>query len=157
MPDLSQYGILPQGIHEMDLEEVGRRFGNFPKSPYRLRLFETLQKYVERLQTFQIGIALIVDGSFVMASVEKPADIDVVLVMPEEWRRTVEKNPPERYNLLLPVKVEEEFAGIHLFVVAEHSQEYHDWIRYFSRIKGDWRIMFDIPDNVSKGLVRVTL
>ena len=141
----------------MSMEEVGKLFGNIPKSQYRLRLFETLQKYVERLQTLQVGIALLVDGSFAMPCVEKPADIDVILVMPENWEYPIEIIPPEQYNLLSSVRVEAGFAGIHLFVVAENSPEYHDWIRYFSYIKGDWRIMFDIPPNVSKGLIRVTL
>ena len=141
----------------MGLEEVGRLFGNIPKSPYRLRLFETLQKYVERLQTLQVGIALIVDGSFIMPSVEKPADIDVVLIMPAEWEKPIENIPQEQYNLLSPVSVEDVFVGLHLFVAAENSSLYHNWIRWFSKIKGDWRIMFDIPHNVSKGLIRVTL
>ena len=157
MFEITQYGILSHGIHEMNMEEIGRFFGAVPKSQYRLRLFETLQKYVERLQTFQIGIALIVDGSFAMPCVEKPADIDVILVMPKEWRHPVAKIPPEHYNLLSPVRVEEEFTGLHLFVVAEDSPQYHSWVRWFSRIKGDWRFMFDIPHNVSKGLIRVTL
>lgn len=141
----------------MDMEEVGRRFGNIPTLPHRLHLFDTLQKYVERLQSLQIGIALIVDGSFVMASIEKPADIDVVLVMPEGWEKPVEKIPQEQYNLLSPVSVENVFVGLHLFVAAENSPLYNSWIRWFSKIKGDWRIMFDIPHNVSKGLIRVTL
>gem|GEM_PF-373077 len=157
MPDLSQYGILPPGIHEMDMEEVGKFFGGVPKSPYRLRLFETLKKYVERLRALQIGIALIVDGSFVMTQIEKPADIDVVLVMPEEWEKPIEKIPQEQYNLLSPVNVEDLFIGIHLFVAADNSPMYHEWIRWLSKIKGDWRVMFDIPPNVSKGLIRVTL
>jgi hypothetical protein len=157
MTEISQHGILPPGIHEMSGDEIGRLFGNVPKSQCRLRLFETFQKYVERLQTLHIGIALIVDGSFVMPCVEKPADIDIILVMPKDWRHTVEKIPLEQYNLQSPVRVEAEFAGIHLFAVAENSAEYHEWIRWFSQIKDDWCFMFDIPDNMSKGLIRVTL
>ena len=103
----------------MDMEEVGKLFGGVPQSPYRLRLFETLKKYAERLRTFQIGIALIVDGSFVMMQIEKPADIDVVLVMPEEWEKPIEKIPQEQYNLLSSVSVEDVFVGLHLFVAAE--------------------------------------
>jgi len=157
MFEITQYGILPLGIHETNMEEIGRLFGAVPKSQYRLRLFETFQKYVERLQTLQIGIALIVDGSFAMPCVEKPVDIDIILVMPKDWRHTVEIIPPEQYNLLSPVRVEAESAGIHLFAVAENSAEYHGWIRWFSQIKDDWCFMFDIPDNMTKGLIRVTL
>jgi len=141
----------------MNLEEVGRLFADVPKSLHRLRLFETLKKYIECLRTLQIGITLIVDGSFAMTCVDKPADIDVVLVMPKEWERPVEIIPQEQYNLLSPVSVEDVFVGIHLFVAAENSPMYHEWIRWFSKIKGDWRMMFDIPHNVSKGLIKVTL
>ena len=109
------------------------------------------------MRTLQLGVALIVDGSFIMPCVETPRDIDVILVMPKEWRMAVEKIPPECYNLLSPVRVEAEFDGIHLFVAAESSPLYHSWIRYFSKIKGDWRFVFDIPHNVMKGLVRVVL
>jgi len=157
MLDTTQYGILPPGLHEMGLAEVAKFFGGVPKPSYRLRLFETLSRYVERLRTLQIGTALLIDGSFVMSCVESPADIDVALVMPKEWRHPVEKIPPEQYNLLSPVRVEEEFLGLHLFVVAENSPQYHNWIHWFSKIKGDWRVMFDIPHNVSKGLIKVTL
>ena len=141
----------------MSLEEIGRFFGSVPIPPHRLRLFEKLKKYVERLRTLQIGIALIVDGSFIMPCVEMPADIDLILVMPKEWEKTIEKIPPEHYNLLSPIKVEAEFEGMHLFVVAEHSREYHGWIRYFSHIREYWKFRFSIPHDVSKGLVRVTL
>ena len=77
--------------------------------------------------------------------------------MPEGWEKPIEKIPQEQYNLLSPVSVEDVFTGLHLFVVAENSPEYHAWIRYFSRIKGNWRIMFDIPQNILKGFIRVTL
>ena len=157
MPELTQYGILPPGIHEMNMDEVGRLFGNIPKSSHRLALFEKLTKYIKQLQTLPIGIAIIVDGSFVMTCVEMPKDIDVILVMPKEWSKTIEKISPECYNLLSSMAVEAEFTGIHLFVADEHSPLYHSWIRQFSNIKGDWHFMFDIPYNMSKGLIRITL
>jgi hypothetical protein len=141
----------------MTLEEVGRLFGNVPESQYRLRLFGKLKQYVERLQTLKIGIALIVDGSFAMPCIETPEDIDILLVMPENWDISLEKIPDEYYNLVSTERVEEEFVRLHLFAVAENSQTYHGWIRYFSRIKDDWHFIFDIPLNVSKGLIRITL
>ena len=110
MFEITQYGILPPGIHKMNVEEVGKLFGGIPNLPYRLRLFEILKKYVQRLQALSIGIALIVDGSFVMTCVEKPADIDLVLVMPEKWEKPIEKIPQEQYNLPSSVEVEAEFA-----------------------------------------------
>ena len=154
MHNLSRHGILPPGIHEMDLEGVGRLFGG---TSHRLRLFGTLKKYVQQLQTLQIGTALIINGSFVMACVEMPKDIDVILVMPKEWDMTIEKIPTEYYNLLSPVENKTEFAEIHPFLAAESSPLYHSWIRQFSHIKDDWHFMFDIPYNISKGIVRVTL
>jgi hypothetical protein len=157
MTEITQYGILPPGIHEMTLEEVSRCFGNVPKSSHRLRLYEKLKEYVERLQTLQIGIALIVDGSFAMPCIETPEDIDIVLVMPENWDKALERIPDEYYNVVSSERVEDEFFGLHVFAVAENSPHYHSWIRVFSEIKGDWRVMFDIPQNVLKGLIRITL
>jgi hypothetical protein len=157
MPEITQHGILSPGIHEMTLEEIGRLFGNVPKSSYRLRLFEKLKEYVERLRTLQIGIALLVDGSFAMPCIETPEDIDIVLVMPENWDITLARMPDEYYNLVSAEAVEDEFGRLHMFAVAENSPQYHSWISYFSDIKIEWRVMFDIPLDVSKGLIRITL
>jgi len=157
MIEINQYGILPSGIHDISLDEIGLLFGGVSNSRHRSRLFEELKKYVERLRALRIGVALIVDGSFVMPYVEMPADIDLLLVMPGNWERAIEKIPTEYYNLLSPVRVETEFAEVHLFVVAENSWEYHDWIHYFSNIRAYWKFRFNIPQDVSKGLIRVTL
>ena len=84
MLEANQYGLLPPGIHEMSLEEIGRFFGNVEAPPHRRRLFEKLTKYVKRLRALQVGVALLVDGSFVMPHVEIPNDIDLILVMPAD-------------------------------------------------------------------------
>ena len=152
MSEITQHGILPPGIHEMKLEEVGKLFGYIPGASNRLRLLETLKMYVERLQILQIGIALIVDGSCVMTRVEKPVDIDVVLIMPKEWRHTIETIPPERYNLLSPENVETEFPGIHLFAITEHSPKYYDWIRYFPTSKTTGILCLTFPMTSRKDL-----
>ena len=140
----------------MSLDEIGLLFGSVANSRHRLRLFEELKKYVERLRALRIGVALIVDGSFVMPCVEMPADIDMILVMPENWEKSIEEIPAEYYNLVSSTKVAEEF-GLHLFVVTEHSLQYDSWIRFFSAIKKEQCWTFDIPNNVLKGQVRVTL
>ena len=85
MIEINQHGILPPGIHDMSLDEISLFFGSVSDSRHRSRLFEELKKYVERLRSLRIGVALIVDGSFVMPCVEMPADIDMILVMPENW------------------------------------------------------------------------
>jgi hypothetical protein len=77
--------LLPPGVHDASVKEVEELFGRFQRSDRRPRLFAKLRDYVEELQGAEIPGSIIINGSFVMACVDEPEDIDLVLALPTEW------------------------------------------------------------------------
>src|SRR5436305_9676904 len=99
MPELTELGLLPPGVHTLSLEQVGVLFGGFQRSDRRLVLFERLRQYVTALRKTGTALAVVVDGSFVMRGVDEPGDIDLLVVLPQGWDRAAELSP-HVYNLL---------------------------------------------------------
>ncbi len=67
------------------MDEVKNMFGIFQRSDRRQRFFNKLSEYINSLRKADCGQSLLVDGSFVMACIDEPDDIDVILVLPAEW------------------------------------------------------------------------
>ena len=65
IPERNPQGLLPPGIHDCTLEEVGQRFGCFQWSDRRPNLYKRLLEYVRELQGAKIAEALLLNGSFV--------------------------------------------------------------------------------------------
>lgn len=97
IPELNENGHLPEGIYECSLEELETRFGKFQSSDLRVKLFESLNNYIEELKTSEIGKYLIIDGSFT-TNKDRPGDIDLLLVLNEDVNLE-EIVPPFKYNL----------------------------------------------------------
>lgn len=55
IPSTDSNGLLPTGIHDCTIEEIGVAFGQFHASNRRVRLFKGLQEYVGLLSTARIG------------------------------------------------------------------------------------------------------
>lgn len=153
LPAATDYDLLPPGIHDATLEGVGRRFGAFQVSDRRCRLFAKLKEYVEEVRKAGWNAVLIVDGSFVMAAVDKPEDIDLILVMPEGWDMAEDLKPFE-YNLVSRRVVRRKF-GFDLFEVRPNSPEMRELIEFFSRVSVKWCESLGIPPGTKKCLVRI--
>ncbi|MFZ1322607.1 MAG: hypothetical protein WAT71_13705 [Ignavibacteria bacterium] len=97
IPELNQYGHLPEGIYDCSIEELEERFGKFQSSDIRVKLFNSLISYVEELKNTEIGKYLIIDGSFT-TNKERPEDIDLLLVLKDEIQLE-EIVPPFKYNV----------------------------------------------------------
>lgn len=97
IPDLNDNGLLPEGIYECTMEELQIRFGRFQSSDIRVKLFDSLENYVNELKFAKSGKFLIVDGSFT-TNKEIPSDIDLLLVLKDDINvyKTV---PPCVYNV----------------------------------------------------------
>jgi hypothetical protein len=65
IPELSEYGLLPEGIHDCTLDEIGARFGRFQKTDRRVQLFAKLCDLVDEERRAGLALALMIDGSFV--------------------------------------------------------------------------------------------
>jgi hypothetical protein len=77
--------LLVPGVHEVSLDTVKQYFGQFQRSDRGMTLFAKLTEYLEAVKRAGCGHCVVVDGSFVMACVDEPDDIDLVLVLPPDW------------------------------------------------------------------------
>ena len=80
IPDLTEHGYMPEGVHDCSVEEIESRFGQFQRSDCRCRLFARLKEYLRQAQASGLVKAVIIDGSFVTEK-EEPNDVDVIVVL----------------------------------------------------------------------------
>ena len=97
IPNLTEVGLLPAGIHPATLEELAERFAFFDQTDQRLRVFEKLKALVSEARIAGIVRRIYVAGSFVTDKPE-PNDFDCVLVLD----RTIlgQELRPFQYNLV---------------------------------------------------------
>jgi hypothetical protein len=134
IPELNENGLLPEGIHDCTLDEIGARFGRFQTTDRRVRLFEKLRALVEEERQAGLAVELIVDGSFVTDKPE-PGDIDLVIVLPADFDLSVEL-PPFKYNAISKRQLRRHFP-FDVFVVRERAQEHEKRVQYFQQVKDD--------------------
>src|SRR5947208_1417637 len=101
--------LLPPGVHDATLKEVDKQFARFQKSDRRPQLFAKLRDYLAAVKKAGCGSAVILNGSFVMACVDEPEDIDLILVLPEDWDESAALKPYQ-YNLVSKRRVRQEYA-----------------------------------------------
>src|SRR5262245_47107394 len=75
------------------VEAIEAHFGRFQRSDRRTRLFGKLRDYVRAVERAACGTSVIVNGSFVMACVDEPEDIDLILVLPTDWDLAADLKP----------------------------------------------------------------
>ena len=146
--------LLPPGVHEASLEEVGQYFGRFQRTDRRMTLSRKVGEYVAALRQAGFKGSVIIDGSFIMPKVDQPEDVDLVLVLPEDWDMTAELRPYQ-YNLVSKRRVRQEFK-FDLFTVQRGTVDEQKWIDFFSQVNPKWHEPFGLPEGSTKGLVRVT-
>ena len=79
---LNDQGYLPPGVHDASLQEVEQLFARFQRTDRRITLFGKLAAYLREVKRAGCGVAVVLDGSFVIACVDEPEDIDLVLILP---------------------------------------------------------------------------
>jgi hypothetical protein len=82
LPEFNEAGDLPEGIHPASLAEVVLRFGS--GTGPRLAVTARLQRIYDLAMATRALDRLVVFGSYVSA-VPAPNDVDVILVMREEF------------------------------------------------------------------------
>jgi len=80
IPDFTEAGFLPDGVHLASIDEFKLRFAQFSRSDRRIRLFEQLERLIADARSSAIVRRIIVAGSFVTAKPE-PNDFDCILIM----------------------------------------------------------------------------
>lgn len=145
---LNADGLLPPGIHELSLSEIGEIFGSFQQTEQRPILFRKLRDLVEQTRGLSFIRDIIVDGSFV-TSHPTPNDIDLIVVVAQEILSRTEPLNPFEYNAVSSRRLRKRY-NFDVFVVPEGSGAYDSYVRFFSRVKGG-------NPNDLKGLVRLRL
>jgi hypothetical protein len=151
--NFNEQHLLPEGVHDATLAEIERHFARFQRTDRRIKLFEKLSRFLKELQGTNWRCEVILDGSFVMPAVDEPGDIDLLLVLPDDWDMSIELRPFE-YNLVSSRRVRDSF-GFDLKVAIGTSEEYRKWIEFFSRVNVKWSTLLNLPAESRKGLVRV--
>jgi hypothetical protein len=146
-------GLLPPGIHEATMAKVGETFGRFQRSERRIKLFAKLTAYVKEVKQTGWQCEIVVDGSFVMPMVDEPNDIDVILVLPQDWDMTKELRPFE-YNVVDRGFTKREYS-IEVFGVRGGSEQETRIRRLFDQVRPEWCRAFGWPVGSLKGLVRI--
>ena len=147
--------LLPPGVHEATLDEVAELFARFQRSDRRMKLMAKLREYLAALKKAGVGQAVIVDGCFVMGCVDEPDDIDVMLVHSSEWNMDA-LLLPYQYSLM-DKKFTKKTYGLEVFSVQAGSDEEREWKSFFGNVNVKWCRLFEWPEDLCKGIVRVAL
>jgi hypothetical protein len=153
--EFDERGLLPAGIHDATLEELEQYFGRFQRTDQRITLCKKLKAYISALKAAEINCSLIVDGSFIMTKVDEPEDIDLVLVLPEDWDIGADLKPYQ-YNVVAKHRVKQQYR-FDLFTVRKNTADEQKWIDFFGQVNVKWCELFGWPDDLTKGVVRVSL
>jgi hypothetical protein len=146
IPNLNEQGLLPPGIYDCALEEIGERFGTFQSTDRRSRLYRRLQEYLIQVRSTNLVVAVIVDGSFV-TSKHAPGDIDLILVLPSNHDFSAELQPMA-YNVLSRRRVSRRYE-FDALVARENTREYTEYTADFQRVRGQ--------PHLQKGMLRIRL
>ncbi len=90
-----------------------------------------------------------------MPIVDQPEDIDMILVLPEDWDMDADLKPYQ-YNLVSKKRIKQEYR-FDVFAVQKGSLDEQRWINFFSGVNLKWCEQFGWPKNTIKGLVRILL
>lgn len=115
IPELSDDGLLPPGIHRASIGEIERQFVKFDRSDRRFRIYAGLKRLIEEVRKLPFIQAMYLAGSFVSSKPE-PNDFDCLLTIdgesfPQELR-------PFEYRIVSRRAAAKEFGGDVIAVVA---------------------------------------
>ena len=153
-PTLNPHGWLDPGLHPMSLAEVEDLFGRFQRTDRRPTLMARLRSFAAEAWAVNAAIQLIVDGSFVMARIDDPGDVDLAMLLPPDWDFAADLRPFE-YNVVSRRSVRKRHGfDLLIGVVGQPSAE--QAVAFFAQVNVKWLDPLGLPPDTLKGLVRVT-
>jgi hypothetical protein len=145
--------LLPPGVHDATLEEVEAHFGRFQRTDRRMALLKKLKAYVTEVKRTGWYCSVLINGSFVMPLVDEPNDIDIILVMPQDWDIAADLRPFE-YNLISKRFTKKEYS-IEVYAVLPGSEMERRYLALFEQVRIDWCRQYNWPADSKKGIVRI--
>lgn len=127
IPEFTDSGFLPEGIHSATLEEFEKRFAIFDRSDQRLRVFEKLEALIIEAWKSGIVFRIYVAGSFVTDKPE-PNDFDCILVL--DSAIVGQELRPHQYNLVSRRMARRMYGG-DVVPVLDGSQPLHEYLAFF--------------------------
>jgi hypothetical protein len=151
IPDLDEYGFLPQGIHVCSLDEIQAAFCYTSR---RQGLCSNLHAYCERWRRTNLPIQLYVDGGFVTRKPQEPKDIDVVVDISR-----LDLRDPAVAAIVQPLFDQSSIrAHFELDVYGFHPAFGSNDLRdFFAYVRPERRAELGLPNDFRKGLLRVLL
>lgn len=147
IPDFTQHGVLPEGVHPCTFDEVRDRF---TYTPIREALFGKLASYRDWMCDFNVYRAIFIDGSFVTDK-PNPGDVDVIVELPNDLTLLNGEARRALDNSFL----KNEF---HLDVYPYHPNiGPHDFTLFFQYLRDQEATRRGLPIGSRKGLLRVAL
>jgi hypothetical protein len=136
LPDFTEGGLLPPGIHRATFEEFEKRFVYFDLSDRRFRLFDRLRELYHQARQSGIVKRFLVGGSYVTSKPE-PNDFDCIVVIDSAIYGQVLR--PREYNLSSRPRARRIFHG-DVIPVFEGSPDFDKYITFFQVTRGRKRI-----------------
>jgi hypothetical protein len=129
IPDFTDEGLLPPGVHRATQEEFQQRFVIFDRSDRRLRVYEGLKRLLKDARRSGIVRRLIVVGSYITAKAE-PNDFDCIVVCDSTFFR--QRLAPYQYNMISRQRCRRTYKG-DVLSVADGSAALQKNLEYFQR------------------------
>lgn len=154
VPSIIDGGVLPEGIHDLSLDEVRAMFAS---SGERAKLLDRFNQFLQRLQEFipDMAATLYLDGSFI-TTWEGCRNIDVIL-----QARDFEGAKSGYLKTLVSARLKREFVDLYKVTLRVavpgllNARDYFDW---YQNVKAEeaWRFGNDIKA-LRKGIIRLKL
>jgi hypothetical protein len=136
IPEFTENGVLPAGIHAATLEQFEERFAIFDQSDQRIRVFKKLKALIDEAWKSGIVQRICVAGSFVTDKPE-PNDFDCLLVL--DSNIVGQKLRPFQYNLVSRRMARRMFGG-DVVPVLEGSQQLQEYLDFFQTTRNGERM-----------------
>lgn len=127
IPEFSENGCLPTGIHSTSVAELRERFSYFDVSDQRQRVYRGLQELLDEAGQSGIVRRIVVAGSFVTNKSE-PNDFDAIVVLdPAVVNQTLR---PREYNLVSR-KMARRLYGGDVLAAVDGSASLAKYLKFF--------------------------
>ena len=135
LPDFTDNGLLPPGIHRATVAEFRARFAVFSRSDRRWKIFQKIDALLTEAKRSEIVRRVLVAGSYVTAKAE-PNDFDCILVLEPSIVGSL--LPPFQYNLASRKMARRLFGG-DITTALDGSAALAKYLEFFQTTREGWR------------------
>lgn len=136
IPEFTEDGLLPPGVHRAALVEIEERFADASSSRQRLKLFASIVELVQEATSTEFVERILLAGSFVTTKPE-PNDFDCLIALGKSvFGRELR---PFEYCIVSRRRARKAFGG-DVFAFAEDSQAFRGYFEFFQKNRDGTRV-----------------